>query len=383
MNQYMQQQQQQQVPGGGDGSNLNPYVQHLPQQQDQQQQQQQQGINLNQYATVMSQFPYYGAMMGQMGAAAAFGGMMNTDQQQQMDPNTANNIQQQQFDFMNNAAAFGMDPNNMLALQQLLASQQTAAGRQQQQQQQAVMNPWLAAYGQVQPSMVPTPSTSNIQNVAGIQTLAQIGESMAPPFKINHVAKKKPKNKPKRPLSAYNVFFKEERERILQEIPNGHDYVEQEEPNDKKRKALPHGKIGFESLARTIGKRWKALNDEDLVYYKEKAQVDMERYKKEMETFMTRQREAAEASMLTFMKAQQQVQDPVGGEAITVIGELDTAVASGYQSDNEGNEEAAVTSQSVTASAGAANAPVQDPQDSNVEASDKGEDEQKQKEADC
>jgi hypothetical protein len=334
-------------------------------------------------------------MMGQMGAAAAFGGMMNTDQQQQqqqqMDLNTANNTQQQQqqqqFDFMNNAAAFGMDPNNMLALQQLLAYQQMAAGMQEQQQQQAVMNPWLAAYGQVQPSMDPTPSTSNIQNIAGIQTLAQIGESMAPPFKFKHAAKKKPKDKPKRPLSAYNVFFKEERERILQGIPNGHDYVEQEEPNDKKRKALPHGKIGFESLARTIGKRWKELNGEDLVYYKEKAQVDMERYKKEMETFMTRQREASEASMETIMKAQQkeeeEEEDSVGGEATAVIGELDTAIASGYQGDNEGNEEAAVTSHWVTSNAGVANAPVQEQQDSNVEASDKGEDEQQHKEADC
>jgi hypothetical protein len=105
-------------------------------------------------------------------------------------------------------------------------------------------------------------------------------------------ARKKPKDKPKRPLSAYNIFFKEERTRILEELPESTpdddtqtDGVEGK-GGGRKRKKRPHGKIGFESLAKVIGKRWQDLNEEKVLYYKNKAQNDMLRYKKEMEAYV-------------------------------------------------------------------------------------------------
>jgi HMG-box domain len=96
--------------------------------------------------------------------------------------------------------------------------------------------------------------------------------------------RRKPKNRPKRPLSAYNIFFKDERGRILSEIPGEH----QGEHGDKKgkRKKSPHGKIGFESLAKTIGKRWQSLDPARVEHYKSKAAEDMVRYKEEMEVFL-------------------------------------------------------------------------------------------------
>jgi len=60
------------------------------------------------------------------------------------------------------------------------------------------------------------------------------------------------KMKPKRPLSAYNIFFKEERNRILDGIP---DSEAKHTPRTRKRKTTPHGKIGFENLAKAIGER--------------------------------------------------------------------------------------------------------------------------------
>lgn len=108
-------------------------------------------------------------------------------------------------------------------------------------------------------------------------------------------SRKKPKNKPKRPLSAYNIFFKEERERILDEIPDGMatfsstssllaSHEDRKPPRRGKNK--PHGKIGFQSLAKEVGRRWKNLVPERMEIYKEKANADSARYKQEMEAYV-------------------------------------------------------------------------------------------------
>mmetsp|Transcript_11033 Transcript_11033/g.12620 ORF Transcript_11033/g.12620 Transcript_11033/m.12620 type:complete len:420 (+) Transcript_11033:75-1334(+) len=124
---------------------------------------------------------------------------------------------------------------------------------------------------------------------------------------------KKRKNMPKRPLSAYNIFFREERARILEEIPctprkkkckkerttdsspetvvstackvKSNDDVEEANSNKQGLKKRPHGKIGFENLARTIAKRWKSLEAESISYYKKIANKDTMRYKEEMNKY--------------------------------------------------------------------------------------------------
>ena len=155
--------------------------------------------------------------------------------------------------------------------------------------------------------------------------------------------KKKPKDKPKRPLSAYNIFFRDERANILASIqkpaetetgsttlllatddntngaPKFKDASNSEGKttaattststpattspagtNTKRKretKKTPHGKISFESLAKVIGTRWKELPPDRVAHYKGLADLDSERYREEMEAYSERLKQMRERVM--------------------------------------------------------------------------------------
>lgn len=100
--------------------------------------------------------------------------------------------------------------------------------------------------------------------------------------------RRKPKDQPRRALSAYNIFFKDERQRILDRIPDPVVATDGDEISARKRnnKKSPHGKIGFESLAKMIGQRWQEIGPEEIEYYKVKADEDKKRYQEEMDYFI-------------------------------------------------------------------------------------------------
>jgi hypothetical protein len=75
---------------------------------------------------------------------------------------------------------------------------------------------------------------------------------------------KKPKDAPKRDLSAYNIFFSEERQRV---------YAESDED------------IGFSGLGKIIGQRWSVLMDDQREPYEIMAEKDIGRYREEMKMY--------------------------------------------------------------------------------------------------
>ena len=86
--------------------------------------------------------------------------------------------------------------------------------------------------------------------------------------------RKKPNGMPKRPLSAYNCYFQEERARLMERGQ------EEDGPN-----ILPSGKIGFEELGKIIGKNWRNLPESEKQRFHDRASEDNERYHKEMEAW--------------------------------------------------------------------------------------------------
>jgi HMG-box domain len=79
-------------------------------------------------------------------------------------------------------------------------------------------------------------------------------------------------NKPKRPLTAYNIFFKFQRQQILSVMPV--------RATGKPRKS--HGKMGFADMARVIAGKWKTIRPQEKVIFVEMAATDKKRYKQEM-----------------------------------------------------------------------------------------------------
>ena len=137
------------------------------------------------------------------------------------------------------------------------------------------------------------PWSATSQALLGSMAYDAAAKSHRPPPKKARSHLKKHKDKPKRPLSAYNIFFKEERQRILDNLPESStipDAASEEKPK-RKRAHKPHGKIGFENLAKLIGERWHSLNPESADYYRKLAEEDSLRYRSEMEVYLKKQHE--------------------------------------------------------------------------------------------
>ena len=122
---------------------------------------------------------------------------------------------------------------------------------------------------------------------------------------------------PKQALSGYNIFYKEERIRILNELMNDeekHAYLGKDnddgaprrdeilssQPNKNyhltrrsklvgsrlRKRKVAHGKISFHELVKTISSRWKSLPADEINKFNAKAKIDQERYSRELRIFL-------------------------------------------------------------------------------------------------
>jgi HMG (high mobility group) box len=132
--------------------------------------------------------------------------------------------------------------------------------------------------------------------------------ALRPQKRKKHLKWKKPAGKPHHPRTGYNLFFRFERERILNQMdhmPIASNSVQsiqvhanpriKEVANILRRRSdSTPGKVGFAGLTRNVAAKWKLLDPKIKEIFERKAAEDKERYKRELEVWQRMEKEKEE-----------------------------------------------------------------------------------------
>jgi hypothetical protein len=118
------------------------------------------------------------------------------------------------------------------------------------------------------------------------------------PQKPKKTRKKKAKDFPKQPLTAYNFYFRHQRAKLLgedlpaeEDAPSSEASASQHRAKRRRSRQEPHRRISFADMGILIGKQWKALGDEDKTIYQAQAGRDQARYAAEKLRYLQTQNE--------------------------------------------------------------------------------------------
>ncbi|KAG7350359.1 thioredoxin domain containing protein [Nitzschia inconspicua] len=125
---------------------------------------------------------------------------------------------------------------------------------------------------------------------------------------------RKPKDMPKRPLSAYNLFFAEERKELLKnfERESSETFLSPDVFSDSQRSPseTKGEKLGFAGLARTVAAKWKSLDADTRTKYQNQAKIEKARYKEQMKAYNQEKLRAQEQAIMAISM------EPIGSSAI-------------------------------------------------------------------
>jgi len=118
--------------------------------------------------------------------------------------------------------------------------------------------------------------------------------------------------KPKRALTAYNLFFKIERERVLAgndspSLPvSREDLVrirKEHKTNPKRKHRKSHGKVGFQELNRIVSNRWKNLPESEKFIFVEQAGLEKQEYIRKLRDWEAQEKATGSASHFLVRRA--------------------------------------------------------------------------------
>ena len=139
------------------------------------------------------------------------------------------------------------------------------------------------------------PHSQKDENQAGLASTSIVNNGGSD-FEADDIADPKPKPS----LSSYNMFFKLERKRILNNtdhlnLPLTNEEIRgiiaEHKVQGKRAHRKTHGKIGFKELARTIAGRWKKLDSTTKALLERHALVEKEEHRKIFKAWKKRQKE--------------------------------------------------------------------------------------------